>query len=124
MPRILIVEVDDRVRTFLWHALEDRGYEVQVTGSFHEAARALEERWPDLLIADAVLPDGAGGDLACRASQLGIPAVLITGNPDRMKIMQDQGTKFLPKPFSIAGLMAEVDAALSAVAGRPSRGGE
>lgn len=72
MDHVLLVEADDDFCLFLRQAVADAGCRVTITGSFAEARDAL---WVtetiDLVITNAMLPDGSGLVLAREAVRLG-----------------------------------------------------
>lgn len=85
-PTVLVVEDDAMVRNWLRLALQ--GTEFRVVGEAATAASALdliERRKPALLLVDFRLPNGRGTDLVkeLRRSGVGVPAVVMTANPER-----------------------------------------
>ncbi|MDZ8117953.1 PAS domain S-box protein [Pontiella agarivorans] len=62
--RILVMEDDTVVRDLTCRMLKDAGYDVESAADVAEAGRAMTEGCFDLLIADMVLPDGSGLELA------------------------------------------------------------
>lgn len=67
MPRrVLCVEADDGIRARLKAALEAAGFTVDTAGSGLEGIERALARPPDLVLADAHLPDLEGADLAAR----------------------------------------------------------
>jgi DNA-binding response OmpR family regulator len=78
MPRILLVEDDADVRTLMEHVLIGEGYAVDPTGTAAAARRLLREHDYDLLVADGVLPDGTGMEIADEAEQEGTPVIIVT----------------------------------------------
>ena len=63
---VLVVEREAPVRSFLEQQLTDDGYEVLSTERAHQALELVEEARPDLVLLDAVLPDGSGFELCSR----------------------------------------------------------
>lgn len=83
---VLVVEDDAMVRDWLRLAL--RGSEFRVVGEAPTAASALElieRRRPALVLVDYRLPSGRGTDFVkeLRKAGAGIPAVVMTANPER-----------------------------------------
>jgi len=58
--KVLIVEDDVATRKGLESAVRDLGHEPRAVGTAGEAARAIEEFAPDVLMVDVHLPDGDG----------------------------------------------------------------
>ena len=110
MPRILLVEDDTAVRLVFLEILFDAGYEVDTAHSF-EAGKAILDSGHafDLLVTDGRFPGGTGSELADKASERGIPALVVTGNTQNI-----DGMKYpvLAKPMRPEVLLSAVAAAL------------
>jgi two-component system response regulator AtoC len=72
--KVLIVEDDVAVRKGLDVAIRDLGGQTKCVGTAGEAARAIEEFQPEVLVVDVHLPDGDGIEVFRAASE---------SNPDR-----------------------------------------
>jgi two-component system, cell cycle response regulator CpdR len=77
--RILLVEDDPNVGPLLQHVLLSAGYSVDVAATALQASWLVEMNSYDLVVADAVLPDGNGVLIADKAKALNMKAVIITG---------------------------------------------
>ena len=113
MPRILLAEDDESMRTFLVRALERAGYEVVAVESGAAALPHLARDGLDLLLTDIVMPEMDGIELAQRAQALS----------PRMRVMFITGfaavalgagaapanAKVLSKPFHLRDLVSEID---------------
>ncbi len=118
---MLIVEDEALVRGLMVRVLRSAGYQV-LEASDGDRAVALARREParfDLLITDVVMPGRSGRDTAELLEREGLARRTLfvsgyaadwTGGPE---------APFLQKPFTAAGLLAAVRAALD---GRPSPG--
>ena len=86
MPRkrILIVEDDADLRRIFRTALSLAGFEVEDVGDGIEALHLIDNRVPDLVVLDLVLPslDGVSiqQELAAHAITSHIPIVIVTGS--------------------------------------------
>ena len=60
MAFVYIVEDDKNIREIEVIALKNSGYEVQEFETAGEFRKAFEERQPDLLLLDLMLPDADG----------------------------------------------------------------
>ncbi|HYM30641.1 MAG TPA: response regulator, partial [Candidatus Cybelea sp.] len=81
MARILIAEDDDSMRHFLARALERAGHEVVAVAHGADALPVIAEGHFDLLLADIVMPEMDGIELASRAAAADrdIRVIFITG---------------------------------------------
>jgi PAS domain S-box-containing protein len=115
---ILVVEDDDRVRTYSVEALRDLGYTVHHASSGAEALALLDSGLPvTLLFTDMVMPALHGRELADLALQKrpGLKVLFTTGySGDAIlhRRLLDGESQVLPKPFSIEQLAASIRKAL------------
>ncbi len=118
LATILLVEDERFVRKVACEILMSGGYRVLEA---RDAAEAVETFWtePDavqLILADVVLPDRNGCDLAFElAPRKGIRVIFISGYPvNRITRngLQQPGWSYLPKPFSAESLLQKVKEAL------------
>jgi DNA-binding response OmpR family regulator len=120
-PLILIVEDDQQVREVIGEYLERRGCRIALANDRAAGERLLRDRdRPALLIGDAALRDGDGLGLAEIARNMGIPALLISGEPHAIERLEGGPLPFLHKPFRLTDLERELARLLPAgqVAGR------
>lgn len=116
--KLLCVDDDTLVLETLVQMVEDLGCEAVAAMSAAEARAILadRERGPiRLVLTDCVMPGPVaeqGRFLAAHARERGIPAVLITGNPDRMALIEGTSFPVLRKPYNFATLRAIIEAAL------------
>jgi two-component system phosphate regulon response regulator PhoB len=68
LPKIAVVEDEEALSVLLRYNLEAEGYEVETILRGDEAELRLQERVPDLLILDWMLPACAPKPSACRSS--------------------------------------------------------
>ncbi|HSL21844.1 MAG TPA: PAS domain S-box protein [Vicinamibacterales bacterium] len=111
--RILVVEDDPDARLFTTAALRRYGYRVTEAASADEALRQLEgqERWPDLVLTDIVMPGRNGRDLAAAllAERPGTRILLTTGYLDNCVNAPAFDTiPILEKPFTATTLLRRV----------------
>ncbi len=117
---ILIVEDNDALRAIIRKALREKGYRVFSARSSQDALALcgrLKERI-DLLLADVVLPDLDGPELAKRLLEHrpGLKVAFMSGYPAGMagQISQLQDAAHIDKPFSPEQLLGFVRRALDA----------
>jgi CheY-like chemotaxis protein len=108
MTRILLVEDDLDVRTLLEHVLVGQGYQVTAIETVQNARKQLETTPYDLVIADGVLPDGTGFEVADVARSRGVPALVITGHA--LQLPKDELLKYdyLLKPVRAPELLEAI----------------
>jgi len=117
-PTILVVDDEEMVRVSTARMLERRGFHAITAATPGEALDILRGDTPiDLLISDVVMPETYGTDLIrqARALRPGLPALLISGFADLQNARHDpipEGVPFLPKPFDLVDLLAQVRALL------------
>ena len=115
MPLIYIVEDDENIREIESLAMSSCGYEVR---SFADAAalyQGLEEKNPDLLLLDVMLPDEDGNEivqrLRRRKATRELPVIMVTAKTneyDMIRGLEDGADDYIKKPFSIAELVTRV----------------
>ncbi len=115
--RVLIVEDDSTVREQLAGALEDEGFNVGAVPSVEEALESLAVGEFDLIITDLRLPDGSGLKVVetARERQPDCPVLVVTAYASvdtAVEAMRRGAFHYLPKPFSLDGLLVEVEKAV------------
>jgi DNA-binding response OmpR family regulator len=123
--RILLVEDDAKVASFIRKGLEEEQYQVDLaedgeTGLVHALAGDH-----DLLILDIMLPrrDGMNILTEVRRRHLDIPVLMLTAKDaveDRVAGLNAGCDDYLPKPFAFAELLARTRALLRRRAGEKS----
>jgi DNA-binding response OmpR family regulator len=113
--RILLVEDEDRIASFVVKGLQSEGQVVERAAGVAEARRLLEERAYDLVLLDLLLPDGHGSDILAtvRAGDPDTPVIVLSalGEVDDKVSLLDMGADdYLTKPFSMRELSARVRA--------------
>jgi heavy metal response regulator len=123
--RILVVEDEKKVASFIQRGLEAEHYTVDVAYDGETGlARAIEGHH-DLLILDLMLPgrDGAAVLRELRTRRLGVPILLLTARAtvtDKVHGLDLGADDYLTKPFEFAELLARVRALLRRGATAPS----
>jgi PAS domain S-box-containing protein len=113
---ILLVEDEEAVRRFTKLALERHGFHVMEAASPEQALSlaATAERPIGLLLTDVVMPQLSGPELAERLKKERpqLPVLYMSGYPASM-VMQgallDSSVRLLPKPFTTADLLMNVE---------------
>jgi len=115
--RILVVEDDKAVASFVKKGLESEQYAVDVTGDGEDAQSLVGEANFDLIILDLVLPKIDGLDVLkhIRSRKPSLPVLILSGRArveDRVKGLDLGADDYLTKPFSFSELSARVRALL------------
>src|SRR4051794_15167428 len=114
MTAILVAENDPRICDLLNDALEDdlaATVRCERTGSL--ALRAIEMAGFDLAIIEVELPEVSGFELARRAANRNIPALLSSGHPDAVAKLKEYEFPHLAKPYRIADLISGAAVAIT-----------
>jgi two-component system phosphate regulon response regulator PhoB len=117
--RILIVDDEPAIRDMVAFALRKGDYEPIHAGDGREAASAIAERVPDLILLDWMLPGASGLELArrWRRDELtrDVPIIMLTARGeenDRVSGLEAGIDDYVVKPFSARELLARIKAVL------------
>jgi DNA-binding response OmpR family regulator len=113
MSRILVVEDEARIASFLRKGLQASGFATEVAADGGQALRLLRSREFDLLVLDLGLPDMDGFDLLdeLRRTDQRLPVVILTARDsvgDTVAGLEGGADDYLTKPFSFEELLARV----------------
>jgi len=116
--RVLLIEDENRVASFISQGLEGAGYATDVAERGGDALARLRggQSW-DLILLDVGLPDMDGFEVLAqirKADQL-TPIIMLTARgdvPSRVKGLDLGADDYLPKPFDFDELVARIRAQL------------
>ena len=118
-PYVLIAEDESAVSELLQYNLKREDYEVAIANDGEEALLMMEERVPDLLLLDWMLPKVSGIEVCRRIRNGGVnpnlPIIMLTARgeeTDRIRGLDTGADDYVTKPFSTTELMARVRAVL------------
>jgi len=118
-PYVLIAEDESAVSELLQYNLKREDYDVAIAGDGEEALLMIEERAPDLLLLDWMLPKVSGIEVCRRVRSGGtnpnLPIIMLTARgeeSDRIRGLDTGADDYVTKPFSTTELMARVRAVL------------
>lgn len=120
-PRLLVVEDETKVATFIKKGLETQRYTVETADDGREGKRMVAERAYDLIILDLNLPFVSGLELCAfiRTKQPSVPVLMLTALgsvADKLAGFDAGADDYLVKPFDFMELMARVKVLLKRTA--------
>lgn len=120
--RILIVEDEPKVASFIRRALEEESYAVDVCTDGIQGRDLGSEVNYDLIILDLMLPGMPGHEVlkALRAAKVKTPILILTARSEvdqRVKGLDAGADDYLTKPFAIEELLARARALLRRAGG-------
>jgi len=127
MMRVLVVEDEKKVASFIKRGLEEEGYEVELAGDGAEGLAMIQQGNYALVLMDLMLPkmDGLQVIRQMREQDLRTPVLCLTAKDkvDDVVAGLDSGSDdYLTKPFAFAELLARVRALIRR--GNADRGAE
>jgi two-component system phosphate regulon response regulator PhoB len=118
-PYILVMEDEDALATLLQYNLEKEGYDVVVAADGEEGLVQIDERQPDLVLLDWMLPKVSGIEVCRRIrgrpETRNLPVIMLTARgeeSDRVRGLDTGADDYLTKPFSMTELIARIRAVL------------
>ncbi len=111
MARVLLAELDRRIRDFIAGILIDCGHAVEVCADGMEAATTLTIKGIDVVVTDLVLSLSEGTILRKNCAALGIPTITLSGCEFRPgQAPAKRLPILLEKPFRFADLQSVLEA--------------
>ena len=124
--RILVVEDDRKVASFIRKGLEEEGHAVEVAGDGAAAIERATDGAPwDLVVLDVMLPKGDGFHVLKEVRRQGfrMPVLMLTARDavgDKVTGLDLGADDYLSKPFAFEEFLARVRALLRRGGGRPA----
>ena len=119
--KVLVVEDDKNIRSFLQAILEANNYEVILTQTGAEAYSLITSQCPDVILLDLGLPDMDGMKiLETVRGWSAMPIIVVSARDrerDKVEALDKGADDYITKPFGTAELVARIRAAI-----RHSRG--
>lgn len=114
--KILVVEDEANIRTFMTTILEAEGYQVLTAESCRTGELVFASHCPDLVILDLGLPDRDGTEFITYVRQESATPIVVlsarTTDDDKVRALDMGANDYITKPFSTAELLARVRSAL------------
>ena len=114
--RLLIVEDDAQISSFIRYALRREGYQYATAGAAQDALSQLVAGQFDLVLLDLGLPDFDGMDVVRKLREWSeVPVIVVSARDqerDKVAALDGGADDYLTKPFSAAELLARIRVAL------------
>lgn len=113
--RILVVEDDQKIASFVVKGLKQSGYAVDHCGDGEEGLVLAEATAYDAAVVDIMLPklDGLSLIQRLRAKKIRTPVIILSAKvsvTDRIKGLESGADDYLTKPFAFSELAARIQA--------------
>ena len=116
MTKILLVEDDGQIASYLGELLRAEGFDTQIAGSKKEASECLLAQAFDLVLLDVSLPDGNGFSICAEIKkEYEIPVIFLTASGDEYSVVAglDMGADdYIAKPFRPRELISRIRSVL------------
>ena len=122
--RILVVDDEAPIRRSLKVNLESRGYTVDMAETGEKAITAFENRRPDLIILDLLMPGMGGIDVVRKLRAVStIPIIVLSAmgeEAQKVQALELGADDYMTKPFGMKELFARIRSLLRRAAGATS----
>jgi two-component system OmpR family response regulator len=120
--RILVVDDEPSIVDAVATALRYEGYEVDEASTGHHALLKMQETEPALVVLDWMLPDIEGIEVGRRLRAQGFKTAILfltakDSTENKIDALRAGGDDYVTKPFSLAELVARIEAILRRTAG-------
>lgn len=117
MERIAVIDDDDSIRLSVVNNLGLEGYEVITASNGEEGIALIEEKQPNLIVLDVMMPkkDGLQVCKEIRSKGISTPLILLTARSaevDKVLGLELGADDYLAKPFGMLELVARIKALL------------
>ncbi|MFN3742829.1 MAG: response regulator transcription factor [Anaerolineales bacterium] len=116
MLKILVIEDDPAILRLLQRGLTMEGYQVDTAVDGENGLKLFQERQPDLIVLDLMLPGIDGMEVCQRIRQKSkVPILILTAKDaiqDRVEGLDAGADDYLVKPFNLEELLARIRALL------------
>ena len=114
--KVLIVEDDRAICSFMRRVLEANGYESIIVGTGREALSMLTSHCPDVVILDLGLPDMDGMEVLEQLRTWSLmPVVVVSARTDereKVRALDAGADDYITKPFGTSELLARLRTAI------------
>jgi DNA-binding response OmpR family regulator len=111
--KVLVVEDDRKIASFVKKGLQEQGFAVDVSGHGDEGMHLATEQSYDVIVLDIMLPgrDGLSILRQLREARNSVPVILLTARSamnERVEGLNLGADDYLPKPFFMEELIARI----------------
>jgi DNA-binding response OmpR family regulator len=115
-PTILTADDDPQLLRLVTRNLQLEGYEVLAASDGQQALEQIEQRSPDLVLLDVMMPRMDGFSVCHRVREFSsVPIIIVTArgqDQDKVRGLDLGADDYLTKPFGVEELLARVRAVL------------
>jgi len=120
--RILVVDDERSIVDAVATALRYEGYRVDEAHTGRDALTSVAETEPDLVVLDWMLPDIEGVEVGRRLREQGFETAVLfltakDATENKVEALRAGGDDYVTKPFSLAEIVARIQAILRRTAG-------
>jgi two-component system, OmpR family, response regulator len=120
--RILVVDDERSIVDAVATALRYEGYHVDEAHTGRDALTSVAESEPDLVVLDWMLPDIEGIEVGRRLREQGFKTAVLfltakDATENKVEALRAGGDDYVTKPFSLAEIVARIEAILRRTAG-------
>ena len=121
MEKILIVEDDEGISSFVNAELIHEGYQTVLAADGNQALKKFEEENPSLILLDIMIPGINGIEVLQQIRKTSsVPVIMVTAlgqTEDKVSALNGGADDYISKPFEIEELLARMAAVLRRTAG-------
>jgi len=122
---VLVVDDEPFITDLVATTLRYEGFELRTAATGQEALDQVAAFDPQLIVLDVMLPDFDGFEVLRRLGTLGkrVPVLFLTARDtteDKVRGLTIGGDDYVTKPFSLAELVARVNAVVRRTEGQPA----
>ncbi|PLY12473.1 MAG: DNA-binding response regulator [Sulfurimonas sp.] len=111
--RVLVVEDDEKIASFIKKGLQEESYSVDVTENGYEAIYMIETNSYDIVLLDLMIHGLSGMDVCrnIRAKNIATPIIMLTARDeikDKVIGLDSGANDYITKPFAFEELLARI----------------
>ena len=117
MKNILMVEYDSTIAFAVKYAVEQEGFNLDISENLENARKIVNSKEYDLILLDVMLPDGNGYEFLkqLREHDEDTPVIFLTACDEEVNIVMGLdigGDDYITKPFRVRELISRINAIL------------